>query len=179
MSVLHTHPVVIIDYLQLLAPYSERMTDKQSVDKNIDELKLMSRDLRIPLFLISSYNRGSYQKDADESAYKESGKIEYGSDVLIALQLQGMDTEGFSPKVAKKSIPRYIEAVIVKSRNGYIGQKVRIEYNPKYHYMREMREDEKPCLPGTLGFANETRDNDMDKRYAMRKPARVAVALGR
>ena len=180
MSVLHTHPVVIIDYLQLLAPFSERMSDKQSVDKNIDELKLMSRDLRIPLFLISSYNRGSYQKDADESAYKESGKIEYGSDVLIALQLQGMDTEGFNPKVAKKSVPRYIEAVIVKSRNGYIGQKVRIEYNPKYHYMREMREDEKPCLPGTLGYANETRDNDMDKRrYAMRKSTRVAVSLGR
>lgn len=90
-----------------------------------------------------------------------------------------MDTDGFNPKVAKKAVPRYIEAVVVKSRNGYIGQKVRIEYNPKYHYMREMREDEKPCLPGTLGFAHETRDNDTDKRYAMRKPARVAVALGR
>ena len=40
-------PVVVIDYLQLLAPYSKeyvRASDKQNVDKNVMELKRLSRD---------------------------------------------------------------------------------------------------------------------------------------
>lgn len=32
-------PIVIIDYLQILAPYNERATDKQNIDKAIIELK--------------------------------------------------------------------------------------------------------------------------------------------
>ena len=35
-------PVVVIDYLQILAPYNDRYTDKQNVDKNVMELFISS-----------------------------------------------------------------------------------------------------------------------------------------
>ena len=50
-------PVVVIDYLQILPPFDLKMTDKQNVDKNITELKRLSRDFEIPVLGISSFNR--------------------------------------------------------------------------------------------------------------------------
>jgi len=40
-------PVVIIDFLQILSPLNERSTDKQIVDRNISELKRLTRDLDV------------------------------------------------------------------------------------------------------------------------------------
>ncbi len=66
-------PVVIIDYLQILAPYSIKMTDKQNVDKNITELKRLSRDFNISVLGVSSFNRESYSAPVSMASFKESG----------------------------------------------------------------------------------------------------------
>ena len=50
-------PVVILDYLQILRPLNDKMTDKQQVDFNVTELKRVSRDFDIPIFVICSFNR--------------------------------------------------------------------------------------------------------------------------
>ena len=42
-------PIVLIDYLQILAPYDIRATDKQNTDKAVLELKRLSRDYKIPV----------------------------------------------------------------------------------------------------------------------------------
>ncbi|MCL1914334.1 MAG: DnaB helicase C-terminal domain-containing protein [Eubacteriaceae bacterium] len=52
-------PVVVIDYLQILAPHNERATDKQNTDKAVLELKRISRDYNTPVIGISSFNRGT------------------------------------------------------------------------------------------------------------------------
>jgi len=82
-------PVVIIDYLQLIAPYEIRATDKQNTDKAVMELKRLSRDYKIPVIGISSFNRQNYNQPVSMEAFKESGAIEYSSDVLLGLQLKG------------------------------------------------------------------------------------------
>ena len=84
-------PVVFIDYLQLLSPYetSRNLTDKQTVDRNVLELKRLSRHL--PVIAVSSFNRESYTEPVNLSSFKESGAVEYTSDVLIGLQYAGMD----------------------------------------------------------------------------------------
>lgn len=84
-------PLVIIDYLQILAPYDLRATDKQNTDKAVVELKRASRDFDIPIFAISSFNRENYTAPVNIASFKESGAIEYTSDVLMALQFKGMD----------------------------------------------------------------------------------------
>lgn len=81
-------PVVFIDYLQLLKPVREnRYTDKQAVTDAVNKLKLLSLSLQIPIFVISSFNRTSYDSiDVGETAFKESGDIEYTADVVFTME---------------------------------------------------------------------------------------------
>jgi len=130
-------PVIIIDYLQILAPHSDRATDKQNTDKAVMELKRISRDFKIPVIGISSFNRASYKEAVTMEAFKESGAIEYSSDILIGLQLKGAGTKDFNATEQKDKNPRDIELVILKNRNGATGKKVSYEYYPLFNYFKE------------------------------------------
>ena len=111
-------PLVIIDYLQLLAPVDPHFTDKQNTDKNVLELKRLSRELEIPIIAISSLNRANYNEPISMAAFKESGAIEYSSDVLLGLQLAGAGDKDFNVDMAKSQEPRQIELKILKNRRG-------------------------------------------------------------
>ena len=130
-------PLVIVDYLQILAPANERATDKQNTDKAVMELKRISRDFKTPVIGISSFNRDNYNNAVSMQAFKESGAIEYSSDILIGLQLKGAGDKDFDPTEAKKKNPRAIELVILKNRNGQTGAKVPFEFYPMFNYFVE------------------------------------------
>lgn len=131
-------PVVFIDYLQILAPYDPRSTDKQNTDKAVLELKRLARDCKIPVIGISSFNRDNYIQPVNNTSFKESGAIEYSADVLIGLQYNGMDYRGKEndgqrkkrirqllkdiEKAAKAGEGQSIQAKILKQRNGSKGQ---------------------------------------------------------
>ena len=85
------HPVIIVDYVQILKTPDVRLTDKQKTDENVVELKRISRDYNVPVIGISSFNRENYTAPVNMTAFKESGALEYTSDVLIGLQYEGMD----------------------------------------------------------------------------------------
>ena len=145
-------PIVIIDYLQILAPYSDRMTDKQNTDKAVLELKRLSRDYKISIIGISSFNRDNYTAPVNLASFKESGAIEYSSDVLLALQYYGMDyEEGESEKNRDKRIrelikteqakgsngkAQQIQLKILKNRNGSKGDCL-IKFYPMFNYFTE------------------------------------------
>ena len=145
-------PVIVIDYMQIIAPYSDKMTDKQNTDKNVVELKRLSRDYGIPIFGISSFNRESYRAPVSMASFKESGAIEYTSDVLIGLQYYGWDWKekekenerimrlnGISKQMsmlAKQGSFQPIQAKILKNRNGVKGD-LFFEFFPKFNYFRE------------------------------------------
>lgn len=131
------NPVVIIDYLQILAPDNIRATDKQNTDKAVMELKRISRDFKIPVIGISSFNRANYSAAVTMEAFKESGAIEYSSDILIGLQLKGAGKD-LDSNTAKSKNPREIELVILKNRNGATGKKVNMEYYPMFNYFKEI-----------------------------------------
>lgn len=139
-------PIIIIDYLQILAPYNDRASDKQNTDKAVLELKRISRDNKTPVIAISSFNRDNYSAAATMTAFKESGAIEYSSDILIALQPQGMrETEKDADKAENRKIianckankVRDIEAVILKNRNGATGGRVSFKYNSLFNHFEE------------------------------------------
>lgn len=121
-------PVVFVDYLQILAATEEykHSTDKQIIDKSVLELKRLSRDYKIPVVAISSFNRDNYKNEVNTAAFKESDAIEYSSDVLLGLQLKGTGEKGFDEKDAKSRYPREIELVVLKNRNGATSK--RVEY---------------------------------------------------
>ena len=125
-------PVIIIDYLQLLAPKDERDTDKRAADYNVSQLRRMARDMKTPVIAISSLNRTSYSGSIEMESFKESGGIEYGADVLLGLQPFNMEArigdakdENTRKKKAKdvtnefrRKAVRECEIVVLKNRNG-------------------------------------------------------------
>lgn len=133
-------PVVIVDYIQILAPYNDRATDKQNTDKAVMELKRISRDYKTPVIGISSFNRANYRGSVTMEAFKESGAIEYSSDVLIGLQFKGVGEEDFNINEAKKKRPREIELVILKNRNGSTGNKLGYKYYQRFNFFEEEKE---------------------------------------
>lgn len=137
MRVMGRKPVVVIDYVQILAPADIRATDKQNTDKAVLELKRISRDFKLPILGISSFNRMSYKEAVTMSAFKESGSLEYGSDVLIGLQLKGAGEENFDMDLAKQADPRRIEIVILKNRNGATGKHIDFDFYAKFNCFEE------------------------------------------
>lgn len=137
ISITGRKPVVIVDYLQILAPYNDRTSDKQNTDKAVLELKRMSRDYKLPVICVSSLNRDNYNKTISLEALKESGSIEYGSDVVIGLQFVGAGSKDFDVNKAKEKNPREVEAIILKNRNGRTGKKINYAYYSWFNYLEE------------------------------------------
>ena len=143
---LNSVPIIFIDYLQILKVHDPHMTDKQAVDYNVLRLKQLSRDLKIPVVILSSMNRMSYSDIISMSALKESGAIEYTADVCIGLQLANMEQikVGTSTGKAEKTIrqmkgktERDMEIVILKNRNGKIGDELQFKYYATFHHFTE------------------------------------------
>ena len=112
-------PVILIDYLQILAPYDMRASDKQNTDKATLELKRLSRDFKIPVIGISSFNRENYTAPVNNASFKESGAIEYSADVLIGLQYDGMDyQDGEADGARQKRIRGLIKDMEQKAKLG-------------------------------------------------------------
>lgn len=127
-----TQPVIVLDYLQLLAPKSDRDTDKATVDFNVTALRQFARDLKTPVWCVATLNRESYSGPVDLDSFKESGSIEYGADYLFGLQPRGIaaEVDGVKSAVekklkgnafvskAKRENPRKVELTILKNRQG-------------------------------------------------------------
>lgn len=147
-------PIVFIDYLQIVAPASDKgKTDKQITDLNITNLKRLSRSLRLAIVGVSSFNRDNYNTSVNLGSFKESGAIEYSSDVLIGLQFKGIDdlkqTEGNTQKIrdfieeAKNKNPREVELKILKNRSGKTSTRAEYKYFPEYNLYKEVTEEER------------------------------------
>ena len=159
---LNSLPVVFIDYLQILKAHDPHMTDKQAVDYNVLRLKQLSRDFKIPVVILSSMNRMSYSDIISMAALKESGAIEYTADVCIGLQLANMDQikVGTSTGKAEKAIrqmkgktERDMEIVILKNRNGKIGDELQFKYYAMFH---NFAPSDEPLKNNDTIFKNET-----------------------
>lgn len=132
-------PLVVIDYLQLLRPYVDEddarafhaVSEKENTDRNVTALRRLARDMGTPVLAVSSLNRGSYSGVVNMEAFKESGAIEYGSDVLMGLQPYGMGetahmTDAKSRREARDKINqtrrqlpvRDVELSVIKNRSG-------------------------------------------------------------
>lgn len=142
-------PIVILDYLQILRPINDRWTEKQQVDFNVSELKRISRDNDIPIFIICSFNRENYSTTVDFTSFKESGAIEYGADVVMGLQLEVMEqlTGDVNKKreqinKAKSETPRKVQLIGLKNRNGKSYFKCSYRFYPGYNYFEEIETPE-------------------------------------
>jgi replicative DNA helicase len=116
-------PVIIIDYLQILPIADASMRDKRSeVDFLVSELRRIARDIEAPIIAISSMSRAEY-KSAKMTGFKESGGIEYGTDIAAVLTVEEEKKGGQDAGTI-----RTVALNIIKNRNGRRG-KIGMSYN--------------------------------------------------
>lgn len=135
------NPVVFIDYLQILGQLNEKGTDKQNTDMNVTVLKRMARQLNIPIIVISALNRENYKAEINMAAFKESGLIEYSSDILLGMQprLKSEDEKraNFDIDEFKKQKVWPLEIKVLKNRNGVSGGRLYYNCTAKCNHFAE------------------------------------------
>ena len=130
-------PVVLIDYLQIIAPVDVHFTDKQNLDRVVCALKKLSRTHSLTVLAISSFNRENYNAAATMSAFKESGGIDYSADVLLGLQARGAGGRSFNIEEEKRKDPRELELKILKNRSAALGEPIPLRYYPAFSCFEE------------------------------------------
>jgi replicative DNA helicase len=106
--------MVVIDYLQLMTSGKKVESRQQEVSEFSRALKLLAKELQVPVIALSQLNRGPEQR-ADKlpaiSDLRESGSIEQDADMVILLHREA---------AYEKDNPRAGEAdlIVAKHRNG-------------------------------------------------------------
>lgn len=139
-------PVVIIDYVQILRSTDKYIdgNDKLKLDKVLFFFKKLSNEYRLPIVLISSLNRDSYKKykRITMTSFKESGSVEYTSDVLIGMQLEKLALKGsMTQEQASLELSndvREIDLIVLKNRDGKRDTHTHFLYNTLFNDFREV-----------------------------------------
>jgi replicative DNA helicase len=110
----HDLKLVVLDYLQLMSSGKKVESRQQEVSEFSRALKLLAKELQVPVIALSQLNRGSEQRQDKRpmvSDLRESGSIEQDADMVILLHRED---------VYNKESPRAGEAdiLVAKHRNG-------------------------------------------------------------
>lgn len=110
----HDLKLVVLDYLQLMSSGKRVESRQQEVAEFSRALKLLAKELEVPVIALSQLNRGSEQrtdKKPQVSDLRESGSIEQDADMVILLHRED---------IYDKESPRAGEAdlIVAKHRNG-------------------------------------------------------------
>ena len=106
--------LVIVDYLQLMSSGKKVESRQQEVAEFSRALKLLAKELDVPVIAIAQLNRGPEQRQDKKpmmSDLRESGSLEQDADVVILLNRED---------AYEKESPRAGEAdfIVAKHRNG-------------------------------------------------------------
>jgi len=129
----HDLKMVVIDYLQLLSSGKKVESRQQEVSEFSRALKLLSKELEVPVVALSQLNRASEQR-ADKmpaiSDLRESGSLEQDADVVILLHRESS---------YEKENARAGEAdlIVAKQRNGPTGT-VTVAFQGHYSRFQNM-----------------------------------------
>jgi len=106
--------LIVVDYLQLMTHYGRTENRQQEVAEISRGLKLLAKELEIPVIAVSQLNRDPERRQDKRpqlSDLRESGAIEQDSDVVMFIHRD--DTEESTKNVA--------ELIVAKHRNGPTG----------------------------------------------------------
>jgi replicative DNA helicase len=119
--------MVVIDYIQLMSSGKKVESRQQEVSEFSRALKLLAKELNIPVIALSQLNRQAEQakdKRPELSHLRESGSLEQDADVVVLLHREG---------IYERDHPRAGEAdlILAKQRNGPTGT-VTVAFHGQY-----------------------------------------------
>lgn len=110
--------LVVIDYLQLIEPDNPRDPRQEQVARIARRLKLMSRELEIPVLCLAQLNRqaeASRDNRPRLNHLRESGAIEQDADVVMFVH---REEYYLSSEEEKERVRGQAEIIVAKQRNG-------------------------------------------------------------
>lgn len=110
----HDLKLVVVDYLQLMSSGKRVESRQQEVAEFSRALKLLAKELEVPVVALSQLNRGPEQRTDKKpmlSDLRESGSIEQDSDMVILLHREDA-YERESPRAGEADF------IVAKHRNG-------------------------------------------------------------
>ena len=114
----HDLKMVVIDYLQLMTSGKRVESRQQEVSEFSRSLKLLAKELEVPVIALSQLNRSSEQRTDKRpmvSDLRESGSIEQDADMVLLIHREDVyDPE--SPSAGEAQI------IVAKHRNGPTGE---------------------------------------------------------
>lgn len=106
--------LVVIDYLQLMSSPNKHTSRVNEVSEITRQLKLMAKELNVPVIALSQLSRSSEKRDDKRpmlSDLRESGSIEQDADIILFLYRDAYyDKENADQSVA--------ECIVAKNRHG-------------------------------------------------------------
>ena len=132
----HNLKLVVLDYLQLLSSGKRVESRQQEVSEFSRTLKLLAKELDVPIIALSQLNRGSESrpdKKPQVSDLRESGSIEQDADMVMLLH---------RPEVYDKETERAGEAdiIVAKNRNGPT-RDITVAFQGHYARFQDMARD--------------------------------------
>lgn len=113
----HNLGLVVIDYIQLMSSNLKGASREREIAEISRSLKVMAKDLNIPVIALSQLSRAVEKRDVKEpvlSDLRESGSIEQDADMVMFLY-----REGYYKEDAEE--PNRTKCIFAKHRNGETG----------------------------------------------------------
>ncbi len=110
----HDLRLVVVDYLQLMTSGKRVESRQQEVSEFSRSLKLLAKELEVPVIAISQLNRGAEQRTDKRpllADLRESGSLEQDADVVVLLHREDA-YERESPRAGEADF------IVAKHRNG-------------------------------------------------------------
>ena len=134
----HDLKLVIIDYLQLMSSGKRVESRQQEVSEFSRALKLLAKELNLPVVAISQLNRSAEQRDGKEpriSDLRESGSLEQDADLVILLHRPDVKDEN-----GKNRPGHNANLHLAKHRNGRTGD-IDLVFQGHLSRFQDMAED--------------------------------------
>ena len=126
----HGLGLLVIDYLQLMTSGKKVENRQVEVSEFSRQIKLLAKELQVPIVAISQLNRGSEQrtdKTPQLSDLRESGSIEQDADIVMLLNRPDAHGHGESDR------PGEADIIVAKNRSGPVN---RVAVSFQGHYSR-------------------------------------------
>jgi replicative DNA helicase len=112
----HGLDLIVVDYLQLMASSGRIENRTQEVSQMSRGLKLLAKDLQVPVMALSQLSRQTERRTGDQrkpqlADLRDSGSIEQDADVVIFLYREEM----YDRETERKNLA---DVIIAKQRNG-------------------------------------------------------------
>lgn len=125
--------LIVIDYLQLMVAQNKNVNRVQEVTELTRSLKVMARELDIPIIILSQLNRSVESRNDKRplmSDLRESGSIEQDADIVMMLYREYVYNQ-------QTEYPDLAELIVNKNRAGSIGT-IYLNYNAEATLFRSI-----------------------------------------